>query len=111
MPRTTALMVQIATGDPRPIVKQITDAVRLKIATGELPESAHIHGTDSAGLLGGGTLDDARACAHAHAQFETHNKKHGRRWPTAGHRSSTWIPRRDCCAAIANASSFVGRNG
>lgn len=36
MPRTTALMVQIATGDPRPIVKQITDAVRLKIATGEL---------------------------------------------------------------------------
>jgi len=29
-------MLQIATGDPRPIIKQITDAVRVKIATGEL---------------------------------------------------------------------------
>ena len=36
MARTRPLMLQIATGDPRPIIKQITDAVRLKIATGEL---------------------------------------------------------------------------
>ena len=36
MARTQALMIQIATGDPRPIGKQIVDAVRLKIATGEL---------------------------------------------------------------------------
>ena len=36
MPRTQALMVQIATGDPRPISKQIVDAVRMKIATAEL---------------------------------------------------------------------------
>lgn len=36
MARTRPLMLQIATGDPRPIIKQITDAVRLKIAIGEL---------------------------------------------------------------------------
>ncbi|HET8899760.1 MAG TPA: GntR family transcriptional regulator [Rhodanobacteraceae bacterium] len=36
MARTQALMIQIATGDPRPISKQIVDAVRLKIATAEL---------------------------------------------------------------------------
>ena len=36
MARTQALMIQIATGDPRPIGKQIADAVRMKIATGEL---------------------------------------------------------------------------
>ncbi|MBS0214616.1 MAG: GntR family transcriptional regulator [Proteobacteria bacterium] len=29
-------MIQIATGDPRPIVRQIVDAVRMKIATEEL---------------------------------------------------------------------------
>ena len=36
MARTRALMIQIATGDPRPIGKQIVDAVRMKIATAEL---------------------------------------------------------------------------
>ena len=36
MPRTQALMLQIATGDPRSISKQIVDAVRMKIATAEL---------------------------------------------------------------------------
>lgn len=36
MARTQPLMIQIATGDPRPIGKQIVDAVRMKIATGEL---------------------------------------------------------------------------
>ena len=36
MARTRPLMIQIATGDPRPIGKQIVDAVRMKIATGEL---------------------------------------------------------------------------
>ena len=36
MPRTQALMLSIATGDPRPISKQIVDAVRMKIATAEL---------------------------------------------------------------------------
>lgn len=36
MARTKALLLQIATGDARPIVRQIVDAVRLKIATGEL---------------------------------------------------------------------------
>jgi GntR family transcriptional regulator len=36
MARTRPLMLQIATGDPRPIGKQIVDAVRMKIATGEL---------------------------------------------------------------------------
>ena len=38
MARTTPLLIQIATGDVRPIVKQITDAVRMKIATGELTQ-------------------------------------------------------------------------
>ena len=36
MARPHALMIQIATGDSRPIGKQIVDAVRMKIATGEL---------------------------------------------------------------------------
>ena len=36
MARPQALMIQIATGDSRPIGKQIVDAVRMKIATGEL---------------------------------------------------------------------------
>ena len=36
MARTRPLMIQIATGDPRPIGKQIADAVRMKIATAEL---------------------------------------------------------------------------
>ena len=36
MARTRPLMIQIATGDPRPIARQIVDAVRMKIATGEL---------------------------------------------------------------------------
>jgi GntR family transcriptional regulator len=36
MSRPKALMIQIATGDPRPIGKQIVDAIRMKIATAEL---------------------------------------------------------------------------
>ena len=36
MAKPQALMIQIATGDPRPISKQIVDAVRMKIATAEL---------------------------------------------------------------------------
>ena len=36
MARTSPLMIQVATGDPRPITRQIVDAVRMKIATGEL---------------------------------------------------------------------------
>lgn len=36
MARTSPLMIQVATGDPRPIGRQIVDAVRMKIATGEL---------------------------------------------------------------------------
>jgi GntR family transcriptional regulator len=36
MARPQALMIQIATGDPRPISKQIVDGVRMKIATAEL---------------------------------------------------------------------------
>lgn len=34
MPRTVPLMLQIATGDARPIVRQIADAVRMQVATG-----------------------------------------------------------------------------
>ena len=36
MAKPQALMIQIATGDPRPISKQIVDAIRMKIATAEL---------------------------------------------------------------------------
>lgn len=42
MSRTQALMIQIATGDPRPISKQIVDGVRMKIATGELVTGAQL---------------------------------------------------------------------
>ena len=36
MARTQALMLEIATGDSRPISRQIVDGIRMKIATGEL---------------------------------------------------------------------------
>ena len=36
MARTQPLMIQISTGDTRPIGRQIVDAVRMKIATAEL---------------------------------------------------------------------------
>jgi GntR family transcriptional regulator len=36
MARSKGLLLQIATGDPRPISRQIVDGVRLAIATGEL---------------------------------------------------------------------------
>jgi len=36
MTRSKGLLLQIATGDPRPISKQIVDGIRLRIATGEL---------------------------------------------------------------------------
>lgn len=36
MARTTPLLIQVAPGDARPLGRQIVDAVRLKIATGEL---------------------------------------------------------------------------
>jgi GntR family transcriptional regulator len=36
MARSKPLMIQISTGDPRPIGRQIMDAVRMKIATGAL---------------------------------------------------------------------------
>ena len=40
MTRRAALMLQIATGDPRPINRQIVDGVRRMIANGELPVGA-----------------------------------------------------------------------
>lgn len=40
MTRRTPLMLQIATGDPRPINRQIVDGVRRLIASGELPVGA-----------------------------------------------------------------------
>ena len=42
MARTQALMLQIATGDPRPISKQIIDGVRRAVATGELAPGAQL---------------------------------------------------------------------
>lgn len=40
MTRRTPLMLQIVTGDPRPINRQIVDGVRRLIASGELPVGA-----------------------------------------------------------------------
>jgi GntR family transcriptional regulator len=42
MARTQALMLQIATGDPRPISRQIVDGVRRAVATGELAPGAQL---------------------------------------------------------------------
>lgn len=42
MSRTQPLMIQIATGDPRAISRQIVDAVRMKIATGALLPGAQV---------------------------------------------------------------------
>src|SRR5687767_12507882 len=37
MPRAVPLMLHVTPGDPRPITKQITDGIRLQIASGQLP--------------------------------------------------------------------------
>lgn len=42
MARTSALMLQIATGDPRSISRQIVDGVRMKVATAELAVGAQL---------------------------------------------------------------------
>ena len=42
MARTQALPIQITTGDPRPIGRQIIDAVRMRIATGDLRPGAQL---------------------------------------------------------------------
>lgn len=42
MARAQPLMIRIATGDTRPIVKQIIDAVRMKVATGELERGTQL---------------------------------------------------------------------
>lgn len=35
-------MIQVVTGDPRPIFKQIVDGIRLKIASGEMPPGTRL---------------------------------------------------------------------
>ena len=42
MARPQPLTIRIATGDARPISKQIVDAVRMKIATGDLAPGAQV---------------------------------------------------------------------
>ena len=42
MSRTTPLMLQLSTADPRPLIKQITDGIRRQIASGELPVGAQL---------------------------------------------------------------------
>ena len=42
MARTAPLMLQIVTGDPRPISRQIVDGVRMAIATAELVVGAQL---------------------------------------------------------------------
>jgi GntR family transcriptional regulator len=42
MARTAPLMLQIATGDPRPISRQIVDGVRMAVATAELAVGAQL---------------------------------------------------------------------
>ena len=42
MARSQPLMIWIATGDPRPIGRQIADGIRMKVATGELDPGVQI---------------------------------------------------------------------
>lgn len=42
MSRTTPLMLQLSAADPRPISRQITDGIRLLVASGELPVGAQL---------------------------------------------------------------------
>jgi GntR family transcriptional regulator len=42
MARVQPLILQISPGDPRPISRQIVDAIRMKIATGELAPGAQL---------------------------------------------------------------------
>ena len=39
---TQPLMLQLSAADPRPIIKQISDGIRLAIASGELPVGAQL---------------------------------------------------------------------
>lgn len=42
MTRTTPLFLSVSAADPRPIVRQISDGIRLAIAGGELPTGAQL---------------------------------------------------------------------
>lgn len=42
MSRTTPLMLQLSAADPRPISRQITDGIRLLVASDELPVGAQL---------------------------------------------------------------------
>lgn len=42
MSRTVPLMLQLSAADPRPLGKQITDGIRLQIASGELPVGSQL---------------------------------------------------------------------
>ena len=42
MSRTVPLLIPVSSGDPRSIVRQITDGIRLQIASGELPVGAQL---------------------------------------------------------------------
>lgn len=42
MSRTVPLMLVLSGADPRPIIRQITDGIRLAIASGELPVGAQL---------------------------------------------------------------------
>jgi len=42
MSRPIPILLQISQVDPRPIIKQITDGIRLRIASGELPAGSQL---------------------------------------------------------------------
>lgn len=43
-------MIEIVTGDPRPIFRQIVDGIRRKVATGELPPGSRLPSVRALGL-------------------------------------------------------------
>jgi GntR family transcriptional regulator len=42
MSRTTPLLIATSAADPRPLIRQIADAIRLQVASGELPVGAQL---------------------------------------------------------------------
>ena len=74
MTRITPLAIAITTGDPRPIVRQITDQIRLAVTTGDLPQGARL---PSVRALAAQLLVNANTVAKAYAELASEGWLHG----------------------------------
>lgn len=84
MSRVTPLAIALSSGDPRPIVRQITDRVRLAITTGDLPQGARL---PSVRALAAQLLINSNTVAKAYSELANEgwlNGQHGQGMFVAG---------------------------